>query len=426
MAAITKADYAEVAPRRLERVHYIAMVVGVLGLLLLAWAVRFPADATTRLGFGIGPTAPQIPVPVRGFLLVMGALWVVAAVAPFFAGTRRYAVPLLILAAALIFPMTLIVSAVGKQTNALTMISESMRLATPIALGALAGLWSERAGIVNIAIEGMMLAGAAFGFTAFFFLGPAMESTALALFISVLIAIGTGGLMALLHGWLSITFKTDQIVSGTVINILAIGLTSFVRRQYLLGNRAGRVTLPAIEIPILSDIPIIGPLFFAQKPIFYMMFILLILSHVVLFYTTWGLRTRAVGEHPRAADTVGINVIRMRYANVLISGMIAGLAGAWFSLETVGAFDDQMTAGKGFIALAALIFGKWTPFGAFGGAMLFGFSEALATRFQLLAVAIPPQFLQMLPYVVTVIVTSGLIGRAIAPAAVGQPYEKGH
>jgi general nucleoside transport system permease protein len=156
------------------------------------------------------------------------------------------------------------------------------------------------------------------------------------------------------------------------------------------------------------------------------MFILLILSHIVLFYTTWGLRTRAVGEHPRAADTVGINVIRMRYANVIISGMIAGLAGAWFSLETVGAFDDQMTAGKGFIALAALIFGKWTPFGAFAGATLFGFSEALGTRFQLLEVALPPQFLQMLPYVVTVVVTSGLIGRAIGPAAAGKPYEKGH
>ncbi len=413
--------------RRLERIHYIAITVGVVGLLLLLWlAGRFAPDEITTLAFGIGREAPALVAPVRSFLLLMGGYYLVAATSAFFPRTRRLAGAALLIAGLLLIPAVLIASAAGKQTNVLTMLSESLRLATPIALGALAGLWSERSGVVNIAVEGMMLAGACFGFTAFFFLGPAMSSSNLALFLSVLVAIGTGGLMALLHGWLSITFKTDQIVSGTVINILAIGITAFVRRQYLLNSRAGRVTLPTIEIPLLSDIPIFGPVLFEQKPIFLMMFVILVLSHVVLFYTTWGLRTRAVGEHPKAADTVGINVNRMRYANVLISGMIAGLGGAWFSLETVGAFDDLMTNGKGFIALAALIFGKWTPFGAFGGALLFGFSEALGTRFQLLSVPVPNQFLQILPYVVTIVVTSGLIGRAISPAAIGQPYEKGH
>ncbi|MBA3532380.1 MAG: ABC transporter permease [Ardenticatenales bacterium] len=414
-------------PKRLERIHYIAIVLGVVGALLVLYvAGRYAADEVTKLNFGTGREAPSMMVPVRGFIIAMGLYYLIAATSVFLPQTRRIANSALIFAGLLLIPAVLVLSAAGTQTNVLPMLSESLRLATPIALGSLAGLWSERSGVVNIAVEGMMLTGACFGFTAFFFIGPMMDSTGFALFLSVLIAILSGMVMALLHGWLSITFKTDQIVSGTVINILALGVTSFVRRQYLLNSRAGRVTLPTIEIPGLSDIPLIGPILFANKPIFFMMFVILILSHIVLFYTTWGLRTRAVGEHPKAADTVGIDVIRMRYANVLLSGMIAGLAGAWFSLETVGSFDDGMTSGKGFIALAALIFGKWTPFGAFAGSMLFGFSEALGTRFQLLNVPVPNQFLQILPYVVTVVVTSGLIGRAIPPAAVGQPYEKGH
>jgi simple sugar transport system permease protein len=175
---------------------------------------------------------------------------------------------------------------------------------------------------------------------------------------------------------------------------------------------------------VLKDIPIVGEVFFDGKPIFYLMFILLILTHVIMFYTRWGLRTRAVGENPHAADTLGINVIRTRWINVVIGGMIAGLAGAWLTLETTGTFDDAMTAGRGFIALAAMIFGKYLPFGAFGGGLLFGFSSALETRFQILGVTLPPQFLQMIPYVVTIVVLAGLVGRSRPPAADGIPYEK--
>jgi simple sugar transport system permease protein len=304
------------------------------------------------------------------------------------------------------------------------MLSSSVRLATPIVLGALAGLWCERAGVVNIAIEGMMLSGAAFGFLVFSLLGPVMQSPH-AQFFGVLGAILAGGLMAALHAWLSITFRTDQIVSGTVINILAIGLTSFMRREILLSAQdAGRETIQVAAIPILKDIPVAGEIFFQGKPIFYLMFVLLILSHVVLFYTRWGLRTRAVGENPHAADTLGINVNRMRWMNVIIGGMIAGLAGAWLTLETTGTFDDNMTSGRGFIALAALIFGKYLPFGAFGGGLLFGFSSALETRFQILGVTLPTQFLQMTPYLVTIIVLAGLVGRSRPPAAEGVPYVK--
>jgi simple sugar transport system permease protein len=231
--------------------------------------------------------------------------------------------------------------------------------------------------------------------------------------------------MAALHAWLSITFKTNQIVSGTVINILAVGLTSFLRREVLLANQdAGRETLQVLRIPVLSNLPVVGEELFTAKPIFFMMFILLVLTHVVLFYTRWGLRTRSVGENPHAADTLGIRVNRTRWINVIIGGLIAGLAGAWLSLETTGTFDDNMTAGRGFIALAAMIFGKWMPFGAFGGGLLFGFSSALETRFQILGVPLPPQFLQMTPYIVTMVVLAGLVGRATPPKADGVPYEK--
>ena len=231
-----------------------------------------------------------------------------------------------------------------------------------------------------------------------------------------------GGLVSLLHAWLSITFATDQIVSGTVINILALGSTSYLRAEVLLSSEAGLNRLPIIEIPILSQLPVIGPVF-ASQPIFYLMFVVIILTHVVLYHTRWGLRTIAVGENPHAADTLGIKVNRVRWINVFIGGMIAGLAGAWFSLEATGRFTDSMTDGKGFISLAAMIFGKWTPAGSFGGSMLFGFSEALGFRFQIENVALPPQFLQMVPYVVTLIVLAGLVGRAIPPKAVGQPYK---
>jgi simple sugar transport system permease protein len=410
----------------LTRIHIFAAFFVVVGLVMF-WRVpgAFEADTISKMGFGLGKTAPVWAAPTRNVLLVVAALYVVGGVVGLINRWPRLSFMALLINGILIFPAILIGAAAGKQTNMLTMLAESLRLATPIVIGATAGIWAERSGVVNIAIEGMMLTGACFGFTSFFFLEPVMkDATNLALFLSVMVAVLSGALMALLHAWLSITFKTDQIVSGTVINILAIGLTSFVRREWLLSTRAGRVTLPNIAIPGLVDIPIIGDVLFNNKPIFYMMFVMLIVTHIILFYTAFGLRMRAVGEHPEAADTVGINVFFTRYRSVIISGMIAGLGGAWFSLETVGGFDDVMTGGRGFIALAAMIFGKWTPIGAFGGGLLFGFADALGTRFQILNVPVPPQWLQMLPFITTMIVLAGLIGRAVPPAADGKPYEK--
>ncbi|MBZ0292609.1 MAG: ABC transporter permease [Anaerolineae bacterium] len=413
---------------RVTRTGVFAIIFVLAGLLLLSNVGDYAADAITTLTFGSAPGGGtlSLDVFVRPYMIVVALIYIASGIISLVPVERldRIKFWLLLLCGALIFPTVLIAAAVGQSTNATSMLASSMRLATPIVIGALAGIWCERAGVVNIAIEGMMLTGAAFGFIAFTLLLPSMDSQT-AIFFGVIVAVLSGGLISALHAWLSITFKTDQIVSGTVINILALGLTSFLRREVLLQQAdAGRETLRAIPIPILKDIPVVGEIFFQGKPIFYLMFILLIVTHVMLFYTRWGLRTRAVGENPHAADTLGINVLRNRWINVIIGGLIAGLAGAWLSLETTGTFDDNMTAGRGFIALAAMIFGKYLPFGAFGGGLLFGFSSALETRFQILGVELPPQFLQMIPYIVTIVVLAGLVGRSIPPKADGVPYEK--
>ncbi len=412
-----------------ENLHITRMTVfSVLFILLGAWLIiggsgSIGDSVVTRLTFGSG--LPDLNVPTLAYALVVGVLYVVGGIVGLLPNEnlRLLRRLLLFVNGLLVIPTVLVIAAAGNSTNVTVMLQVSLRLATPIVMGALAGIWCERSGVVNIAIEGMMLSGACFGFMVFSLLAPSL-GTPQAQLLGILVAILSGGIMALLHGWLSITFKTDQVVSGTVINILAVGLTSFVRREVLLSSQAGRETLQPINIPGLSQIPVAGDVLFQGRPVFYTMFILLVVTHVVLFHTRWGLRMRAVGENPRAADTVGINVNRVRWVCVVVGGMIAGLAGAWFSLETTGGFDDNMTSGRGFIALAAMIFGKYTPLGALGGGLLFGFSDALGQRFQFLGVPVPAQFLQMVPYVITVIVLAGLVGKAVAPKADGIPYEK--
>ena len=273
--------------------------------------------------------------------------------------------------------------------------------------------------MVNIGLEGIMLLAAQ----------ACVISATVShnLMVGLIVAILTGGLVAAIHAVLVIRFKVDQIVSGVAINIFGAGTTSFVAQRYLevygdTINYSG--TFKIVAIPVLSKIPIIGPIFFENGPIVYMMLAVVVILHIVLFYTAWGLRTRAVGEHPKAADTLGINVYFVRYINVIIGGMIAGLGGAYFILGSVGRFDENLTAGKGFIGLAAMIFGKWNPIGAFLSSLLFGFADSLQIKMQILSVPIPSAFLAMAPYIVTMIVLTGIVGRAIPPAADGQPYEK--
>jgi simple sugar transport system permease protein len=418
---------------RLSRLQTLGVVFGLFGLWLLRVAGLLPGDDVT-FAIGLGDAAPELPVDPPNAVLGIAVIFLVAAaLALAERWTKRYAAVFLVVAAALSAPLLLICAMALSdrgETNLLPLVTESLRLGTPIALGALAGLWCERSGVVNIGIEGMMLTGAGIGFMVYAVAGAGQEGPWL--YVAVAAAAVVGGLMAAVHAALSVTFRTDQIVSGVAINLLAIGITSFVRRQVILpsGVRSA-ATLPEIDLPGLSSLPVIGEQLFSGKPIFLSMFLIFVLTQITLFRTAWGLRVRAVGENPHAAETLGIDVIRTRYQAVILGGVIAGLAGAWFSLETTGSFDNMMTNGKGFIALAALIFGKWRPWSAFGGAMLFGFSEALGSRIQLLSVEVggfpvPSQFLQVLPFVVTIVVLAGAIGRAIPPAAVGVPYQRPH
>lgn len=289
--------------------------------------------------------------------------------------------------------------------------------AVPIALGAFAAMINERAGVVNIAIEGNMLAGA---------LVSAIVGSLTNLWIGLIAAILVGALLAWAHGILSIKYKTDQIISSTTILIFATGMTSFISARFL--HKYQNLNAPGIfqriSIPFLSEIPFIGPILFDHNIFIYAMYIFLFVIYIALFQTRWGLRLRAVGEHPKAADTLGINVIKTRYMAVILSGMMGGFAGAYFVLGSVGRFDEMMTAGRGFIGLAAMIFGNWSPFGSFGAALLFGFTDSLASKLAILGVNISSEFLLMTPYIATMIVLAGVVGRGQMPAASGKPYEK--
>ena len=301
-------------------------------------------------------------------------------------------------------------------TNAIVttaVLASTIRQSTPLILGALCGLIGERSGVVNIGIEGQMLMGAFIAFLANVYLGN--------LWLATLIGALTGAFMGLLLAYMAVTLKMDQIIGGTVINILAIGITGYF---YVAGLTTQGKFQP-IALGFLADIPLIGPIFFRNGPITYLAIILVFVLHYVLFYTRWGLRTRAVGEHPSAADTVGINVYKIRYVNVMLGGALAGLAGAFLTLEGVGTFERLMTNGRGFLALAIMIFGKWTPLGAWGAALLFGFTYAMQTQLQFMGVNLPPQFIGSLPYILTILVLAGFVGRSRAPAASGIPYEKG-
>jgi len=292
-------------------------------------------------------------------------------------------------------------------------LASALRQSVPLALGALCGLIGERCGVMNIGIEGQMLMAAFCGFMISVWSGN--------LLIAVISAVTAGALMGLMLAFMTVGLKIDQIISGVVINILAFGISGYFYQTGL--STAGK--LQAFPLGALAKIPLVGPVFFNNPPITYGTLLLVFGVHVVLFYTPWGLRTRAVGEHPKAADTLGINVYLIRYINLAVGGAIAGLAGAFLTLEAVGTFERGMTNGRGFVALAVMIFGKWTPLGAWGAALLFGLATAVQTQLQFAEkLDIPHQFIGMLPYLLTVAVLAGFVGRARPPEALGTPYTK--
>lgn len=300
-----------------------------------------------------------------------------------------------------------------------SLIGGSVLLAVPLVFGALGGVIGERAGVVNIAIESQLLAGA--------FCAAVAGSLTHSPVVGLVAAIAAGVLVALVLGVFAITYKVDQVIVGVVLNVLVVGLTSFLYSQVLVPNATTLNTttrFPRIAIPVLSDIPIIGPSLFRQSVLVYLMYLTVPAVWFALYRTRWGLRLRAVGEHPQAADTVGIKVERVRYRALLIAGGIAGVGGAFYTVVSISQFGKEMTAGAGYIALAAVIFGKWDPVRAALAALLFGAATNLQGALSVVSAPVPPQFMLMLPYVVTILAVAGFVGRSRAPAADGTPYVK--
>lgn len=385
------------------------------------------------VGFGIGSASgldatfvlsraadavqlPDITVPARVTGIVLGAV-TIGLGALLVAGVVRRRVYLVFGLGLALFVIALLAwAARGDSISIVGVLNGTLFRATPLALGAFAGLLCERSGVVNIAIEGMLLTGA---FTAAL-TASAAENT----WVGLICGMAAGALLGAFLGVLSIKYRVDQIIGGTVINIFALGITSYLGVRILTRypdlNNPG--AFRSFGIPGLERLPIVGDLLFNNTVYAYIIFLLVIGLFWGLFRTRWGLRVRAVGEHPRAADTVGVNVLRTRYRSVMMGGAVAGIGGTWFTLDSTGSFNENMTAGKGYIALAALIFGRWHPVGAFVAALVFAFSEELQTRLAVLDTPIPSDFLLMLPYIVTIVVVAGLVGRSRPPAADGQPY----
>jgi simple sugar transport system permease protein len=319
-----------------------------------------------------------------------------------------------------------------------------LRAATPIAFAALCGVMCERAGVVNIGIEGTMLVSAFVGWTAGVYLAPVLGTdpspffgASPALLGALALALLAGVLVSAVHAWLSISVKADQIISGTIINIAAFGVTGYLIVLLSQSSPTGAGQFKQFQPPdVLTSLPGIGWIFetlLNQGPLTISLLVIVVLFQIWLFRTRWGLRVRAVGEHPRAAETVGIDVIRLRYRNVMLGGILAGLGGAYLSMEGTAQFQQEMTAGRGFIGLAAMIVGRWTPLGAFGAALLFASATGISQSILIapppgqlgdVLHALPPQFFDALPYLVTIIILAGVVGRSIPPAADGQPYER--
>jgi ABC-type uncharacterized transport system permease subunit len=419
--AQAQATLAQTQTRRRRDIAFgIIALLAAAGIIYLAIGTtgqQSTFELTSRRG-GVTITAPDVVLPTFISLIFLGVLAGVAGFWQVFRGFKK-GDWVVILIAALAVLAFLIWASRGKSLNLTGMLVSSLVRATPIALAALSGLYSERSGVVNIGIEGMMLVGS--------FVAVVFASITGNMFIGVITGILAGVLLAALHAVLSIKYRVDQIVSGAGIIILALGVTSYLQRAFLNVypnlNQPGPA-IAAFPIPILWRIPVLGPVFFNLSPIIYTLFALLIITQILMNKTRWGLRVRSVGEHPKAADTLGINVFRIRYISVLLSGAIAGLSGAYMSIGAAGRFNEGMSAGKGFLGLAAMIFGNWNPFGAFAGSLIFGFFDSWQEKLSLLQVGVPVDLLGMAPYIATMIVLAGFIGRSRMPAADGQPYKK--
>ena len=394
----------------------------VLLLLAVFVAVIFglgsSGNATFRLALaGDAFAIPNLVLPSAPYAYAVAAILAFLGARHFVQGAVRWTGILLGVGLLLAVTAFLVWATDDKSFSLTGMLQATLVRAVPIALGALVGVLCERVAVVNIAIEGMLLAGAFAGAVVGSLVGGVGGLAA---------AIVVGGLFGLLLAVLVVTYRVDQIIAGVAINLLVLGLTSYASSQVLTKYRFlnNAPVFQSIDIPFLSDIPVVGPILFRQNLFVYGALIMVAIATYYLFYKRSGLRARAVGEHPEAADTLGINVYKVRYINVVIGGMVAGFGGAWFTLGSVGRFDDNMTGGRGFIGLAAMIFGRWHPLGALAAALVFGFADSLQQKLAILQTPIPSEFLAMAPYLATIVLVAGVVGRARAPAADGKPYVK--
>jgi len=425
-ALVQTADVVEVPVSRKAR--FVSGAVLVVVGLLCALGFGLGSHAGFDASFGLSPTGAKITVPhlvvparivgiVLGLIVVGSGVWRIAR--GYTRRMMRWVVAITIVAVVFSFLCWACTGTKGTSLDLLGLLQQTIFLAVPLILGALAGVLCERSGVINVAIEGQMLTGA--------FAGALFGSVTHSAGVGVVAAIIAGGLIGALLALFAIRYLVNQVVLGVVINLLALGLTGYIYDALMASDQNTYNTPPGlhpIAIPGLSDVPIIGPLLFNQNLIVYAMYVLIIAIDLALFRSRWGLRTRAVGEHPKAADTVGINVRRTRYVNVIVGGLVAGLGGASLTIGSALPFGKNMTNGKGFIALAAVIFGRWSPRGALGAALLFGFADALQNVLSFIGtpVSIPSQILAMLPYLATILAVAGLVGRVRAPAADGEPY----
>ena len=437
MTAVKQPDLTIVqTPAEIRR----ARILGIALLIMAAfvtWAFALGSAGNGDAAFGLAratdPSAPDLAFNAQTLSFLMAGLLAVAGGIQLWRGFGKWSNVVLAIGF-MLFVVAFLAWAAAQSPQGkfslIGMLEATVVRSIPITLGALAGVLSERVAIINIAIEGQLLGGAFVAVIVasalsdrddFLILGAPLGG-----WIGVLAAMLTGAALAWVLAVLAIRYRVDQIIVGVVINIFVLGLTSFLTVRVLAANsdlNSGPIFKPLV-FPVLGDIPVIGPIVFRNTIFVYGTFLLVAALTFGLFRTRWGLRARAVGEHPRAADTLGVNVYRYRYLNTLLGGLVAGFGGAFFTLGSVGRFDENMTNGRGFIGLAAMIFGRWHPIGAMSAGLVFGFADALQQKLGILRTGIPSEFLGMAPFIVTILVVAGLVGKARPPAADGQPYIK--
>ncbi len=423
MERVTTLAAAVRAPLTTERRHMAAFTFILLGLINICvfGLLAHHGDASFELSqSGSGVKIPVIRVPAAPVCFVLGAIAIGLGIARATVPFSRLGKRLAIAAVLLCFLLALLCWADAGEIsiNLINLVQGTLVTSIPLILGALAGCLCERSGVINIAIEGQLLFGA--------FTAAIVASAFGGLWAGLVAGSLAGGLVGLLLAVFAISFLMDQIVLGVVLNVLALGMTDYLYDRLMAQNpnyNTG-ITFGNIKIPVLSEIPIIGPIFFDSNVFLYITYVAIIGIQVALFSSRWGLRVRAVGEHPTAADTVGINVLWIRYRNVILGGLIAGIGGAYLTIGSVGSFNQDISSGFGYIALAALIFGRWTPLGSLAAALLFGFCLELALVLPTVNPVVPSPIMNMAPYVATIIAVAGLVGKVRAPKADGQPYVK--